>query len=355
MLKKAILFMSLAAVLAAMLPSCDSIKPERCKDCGDEEVELRHVTVALGGEARVLTKVYGVSDTLERVVRNSRLYVFSQDGYQVNNWDASSGTVDFYITDGVYDFVAVCNLDGLPGTEATRQDLFDLMVPIEKNSLAPEVGGFVMVGTLADHIVKADEKITVLVERLVSKVSFTLRTAFDDYMADYPFVVEAVYMTNVPGLTNLGPDHVKLASDEVWYNRMDYEPRDSSDTRTYPEEMLYGSFRKELAAGDSVTAGHVYYVYPNPCEDSREMLSWSSRCTRFVVKARMNGTPTYYVATLDNDGHGVKPNKHYHVDMTVKGWGLDHPEDNPEDLGSMVPVISVEDWKDGGGVLQPDL
>lgn len=345
-----------AALIMALLLAfgCDSIKPDRCKECAEEK-DLRHVTVVLDGIATIRTKVYGVTDTLERVVRNSRLYVFTQEGYQINNWDVSSGTVDFYLTEGTYEFVAVCNMTDLPGTDATRDDLFAVMAPIEKNSLKAETGGFVMVGTLPNHIIKDDEKITILVERLVSKVSFKVRTGFEDFMGSYPFVVEAVYMTNVAGTANLGPEHVKLQADDPWYNRMNYEPRDSSDKRKYPEEMLYGAFHKELANGDSISSGHVFYVYPNRSEDNRDTTAWTPRCTRFVVKARINGTPTYYAVTLNSNGHGVAQNKHYHIDLTIKNWGTDHPEENPDDMGAMEPLIRVEDWKDGGGVLEPDL
>ena len=350
MIKRFITILGLFSMFA--VASCDSIKPSGCRECDMEE--QHRVVVTLGGNAVVRTKVYGVTDTLERVVRNSRLYVFSSDGYQINNWDATSGEVEFYLTDGTYDFVAVCNVDGLPGTEATRQDLYDFMVPIEKNSLAPEVGGFAMVGTLKEHIIKADEKITVEVKRLVSKVSFTVRTAFDDHMAAYPFLVEAVYMTNVVGITDLGLSYRKPKAADPWYNKLNYAPADSTGT-AYPEEMIYGSFHKELAPGDSISSGHVFYVYPNGSEDSRDTTAWSPRCTRFVVKARLNGTVTYYAVTIDRNGSGVVANKHYHMDVTIKSWGTDHPEENPDDLGSMIPTIRIEDWKDGGGVLQPDL
>lgn len=356
-MKKMLFHVWTLVVVAALLPlafSCESIKPVRCDDCGEDIVGKRHVTVNLGGEARILTKVYGVTDTLERIVRNSRLYVFAQEGYQINNYDASSGMVDFYLTDGVYDFVAVCNLTDLPGTDATRDDLYALMVPIEKNTLEAETGGFVMAGTLADHIIKADEKITVLVERLVSKVSFCVRTEFEDHMAQYPFLVDAVYMTNVAGTTNLGPEHVKLSVDAPWYNKLNFNPADTTAGK-YPVEMLYGGFHKELANGDSITSGHVFYVYPNASEDRRDTTAWSPRCTRFVVKARINNNVTYYAVTLNKDGRGTAANKHYHVDMIIKSWGTDHPEDNPDDLGSMIPTIRIEDWKDGGGLLEPDL
>lgn len=352
---KKYLFRSLvgAAAVAVLLAlfGCDSIKPDRCKDCVEEK-DMRHVTVNLGGEARIVTKVYGVTDTLERVVRNSRLYVFAQDGYQINNYDASSGQVDFYLTDGTYDFVAVCNLADLPGTEVTREELYQLVVPIEKNTLEPEVGGFVMVGTLPGHIIKADEKITVEVRRMASKVSFTVRNGFVDEMAGYPFLVDAIYMTNVPGINNLGLTYTKPKASDIWYNRMVFEP---DSARKYPVEMLYGDFHKILAPGDTVVSGHVFYIYPNGCEDNRDIETWTSRCTRFVVEAHVNGIRTFYATTLYFDGAGVKPNKHYHIDLTIKGWGTDHPEVDPKDMGSMMPVFVVDEWRDGGGVIAQEL
>lgn len=347
--KRLLSFLSAAALVAAAA-SCEPVRPERCGDCAEGLGGLRRVTVALDGVAIPRTKADGVTDTLERVVRSSRLYVFTGDGYQINNWDASSGEVDCYLTDGTYEFVAVCNFNDLPGVEATRDELLATMAPIDSNSTAPDTGGFVMVGTLPDHIVKADEKITVLVERLVSKVSFNVRADFDGYMKTLPFIIEAVYMTNVAGSANLGPEHVKLSAGDVWYNRLDYEPRDTTDTRMYPEEMLYGALDKVLKPGDSMCSGPVFYIYPNPCGDCRDTLSWSPRCTRFVLKARINGIPTYYAVTIDEAGHGVMANRHYHVDATIRDWGTDHPEDVSKSEGAMDMTVTVAGWAGGAEI-----
>ena len=339
-----------AVAVMAAAASCEPIRPDRCRECAEVSGSLRRVTVALDGAATPRTKVDGVTDTLERAVRSSRLYVFTGDGYQIGNWDASSGEVDCYLTDGTYEFVAVCNFDGLPGVEATREELFATMVPLAGNSLDPATGGFVMVGTLPGHIIKADEKITVLVERLVSKVSFDVRAALGDHIRSYPFAVEAVYMTNVAGTASLGPERVALSAEDVWYNRLDYEPRDSSDTRTYPEEMLYGAVDRVLEPGDGISSGHVFYIYPNPCEDCHDLPSWSPRRTRFVVRARINGIPTYYAVTIDEAGSGVMANRHYHVEATIRDWGAAHPENAPEDQGSANMTVTVAGWAGGAEI-----
>lgn len=347
-----------------MVFGCDSIKPDHCKECAEEK-DLRHVVLDLGGAASIRTKVIGVTDTMETVVRGSRLYVFTQEGYQINNWSSKEGRFEFYLTDGTYDFVAVTNFEDLPGTSATRDDLFAVEVPIESSTLTPETGGFVMMGRLADHIIKDDEKITVEVDRELSKVSFCIRSKFEEDLAYYPFVIDAIYMSNVPGVNTIGLTKSKYPADGIWYNKMfpdcEKQVMGSDSTMTaykaggYPTEMLYGAFHKELAPGDSIMSGHYFYIAPNACEDSRDTTAWTSRCTRLVVKATLNGIPTYYAATLNIDGKGVQANRHYHIDMTIKGWGTDHPEVEPTEMGAMIPLFNVEDWKDGGGVIAQEL
>lgn len=338
--------------LAMMLPcamltlSCEKTQCELCS----QEGELRHVTVGLGADA-VVTKVRGVTSFQENVVRNCRLYVFTQQGYQINNWSAEDGIFDLYLTDGVYDFVAVANLDGLPGTEASREDLFALRVPIEKNTTDPGTGGFVMVGRLENHVIRDDEKITVEVRRLVSKVSYTVRSAFESHMASYPFVVDEIYMTNVVGDNDLGLSRSLQPAEGVWYNKMNYDAA-AAAAGPYPAGMLHGDFAKQMASGDSLVSGHTFYVYPNASEDRRDTTSWSPRCTRMVVRAHLNGIQTYYAVTLNTQNQGVLPNKHYHVDLTVKGWGSDHPEIETVDQGAITGVFSVEDWQEGA-VISP--
>lgn len=337
-------FMAGLSAGAGLLQGCEKVECDLCRQKG----EKHHVTLDVGGAA-IRTKVRGVTMLQESVVRSCRLYVFTQEGYQINNWQADDGLFDFYLTDGIYEFVAVVNLDGLPGTDATRDDLFDVVVPIERNTIDANTGGFVMVGRLEDHVIQGDEKITVEVRRLVSKVSYTVRTAFEGNMAKYPFVVDAIYMTNVAGETNLGLTEPYPAIDGPWYNKMNFDAADTL-VRPYPAEMLYGAYHKEMANGDSLTTGHTFYVYPNASEDCRDTTAWQPRCTRFVVRATVNGTPTYYAVTLNPREEGVKSNKHYHLDVTIKGWGTDHPEVNPDDLGTIESTFRIEEWKDSSAI-----
>ena len=341
-----VLILSAMLSCALLAPGCEKNQCELCS----QEGELRHVTVGLGADA-VPTKVRGVTPFQENVVRNCRLYVFTQEGYQIGNWSAEDGIFDLYLTDGVYEFVAVANLDALPGTDASRDELFAIRVPIEKNTVDPGTGGFVMVGRLENHVIKGDEKITVEVRRLVSKVSYTVRSAFESHMASYPFEVDEIYMTNVVGDNDLGITRSLQPAEGTWYNKMNYDAA-AAAAQPYPAEMLHGDFAKRMASGDSLVSGHTFYVYPNANEDRRDTTRWSPRCTRFVVRAHLNGIQTYYAVTLNTGNQGVLPNKHYHVDLTIKGWGSDHPEIETVEQGAISGVFSVEDWQEGA-VISP--
>ncbi len=331
-----------AALLMGAAASCDPVKCEECT--GLDEAPKRHVVLSVGGDAAV-TKVFDVEDWQEHRVNSCRLYVFSAEGYQIGHWDNDDGIFDFYLTDGYYDFVAVVNKEGLPGVEATRDDLLQVEVPIEENRL----GGMVMTGWLRNHEIFGDEKITVEVKRLVAKVSFVLRSAFEGNMADYSFNVDEIYMTNVPGVTDIGLVNTARPAGDVWYNRMIWDA-EAASKMAYPSDMLYQAYDKALAPGDTVRSGPVFYVYPNHVsEDDHRKDEWTPRCTRFVVSARLNGKRTYYAVTInDKDNNGVRRNKHYHLDVTVKDWGTEHPEDNPRDYGAINARFTVDDWDEGG-------
>lgn len=330
----------LALLLAG---GCEGIG-SNCRECSAEG--MRKITVRLGGEASIGTRVVDVTDYDETMVNSCRLFVFSQEGVQIDQWSAADGNFEFYLTDGIYEFIAVVNYDGeLPDKKATREDLLAFRVPIEKSSL----GNFVMVGRLREHVIEADEKITIEVRRLVSKVSFMIESAFEDYMASYDFTIDGIYMTNIVGDVNLGVTDSVLVDTRKWYDQMNYDASVAQEC-PWPEEMYYGSFRKKLEPGEQAVSGHVFYIYPNASGDNHDKEVFSPRCTRFVVAAKLNGRRTYYPVTLyDKETHvGVLQNKHYHVVVTVKNWGYDHPEDDPSEYGAMEVSFKVMDWGDGG-------
>ena len=97
---------------------------------------------------------------------------------------------------------------------------------------------------------------------------------------------------------------------------------------------------------ESFDAGVSLYAYPNACADDHGREAWSARCTRLVVRARLGDRLTYYPVTLDP----VLPNRHYLVDLTVAGYGVEHPEDRLSDYANVLPSVTVVPWDDGGSL-----
>lgn len=307
----------LNVLLPALLFLASGCNPgDPCLACR-EEPRLRRLELALS------TATKGSAEPLlsDSQVTRCQLYVFSQDGKLVNCYQSSDGRFDFFLTDETYDFVAVANKEELPFSGITKHDLGRTETTLSENA----EGGLVMVGRLDSHIIESDEKITVEMRRMVAKVSYVLHVDFTGPLAAEPFQVEDVYLTNVVGTSTLALIDSLPASDALWYNRMNIESRGDE-----PAVLLRG--------------GPCFYALPNASPDSHDKEKWGSRCTRFVVKATLAGRTTYYPVTLEK----VRSNHHYHIDLTIAGIGVDHPEDRPEDYKDFQAQVSVTPWKDGG-------
>ena len=152
---KRFLFVTGALLVAAL--GCDR---EPCAVC-TEEFQARHVSLALAGCA-LPTKSSDSQSPEESWVAESVLYVFSRTGALVDSYASTEGRFDFYLTDELYDFVVVANRTDLPRTEVSEETLSALPVRLADNA----VGNFQMAGSLAKHLIEADEKITVEVSHL---------------------------------------------------------------------------------------------------------------------------------------------------------------------------------------------
>ena len=305
--------------LLCMMSGCNPGDP--CMACREEPVPRRlQLTLAPA------TKGSGDSLLPDNLVTQCMLYVFSASGHLVNCYHSSDGLFDFFLTDETYDFVAVANKDGLPAFGIDKSALYRTETTLAENV----EGGFVMAGSLDNHIIESDEKITVEIQRLAAKVSYGIHTAFTGPLAAERFQLEDVFLTNVAGRNTLALTDSLPASDALWYNRMNLEERGDE-----PVELLRG--------------GTCFYAYPNASPDSHDKTQWGSRCTRFVVKATLAGRTTYYPVTLET----VRANHHYHIDLTIANFGVDHPEDSPDDYSRFQAKISVVQWR-AGDTLQGD-
>lgn len=329
------LFLGLSAFC---LTGCDT----KCDECKGTQ---HHVSVDLTGSA-VQTKSVDVPSLSESNVVKCLLYVFSSKGPLVQVYSASDGSFDFYLTDDTYDFVAVVNKADLPegdrAANLTKKDLLASLTTLAENA----VGSFVMCGSLDGHVIQADEKITIEVRRIVAKVTYKIRTQFKGTLAEKDFVVEDIYMTNVVGQNDLTALQNTPGANDTWFNKMNAQDQTAAG---YPADLLFGHVGKKFAQPqDSIATemspGHTFYVYPNASADDHNKETWGPRCTRFVVKATLDGLVTYYPVTIGQ----VDRNKHYHIDLTISNRGVDHPEDLPEKYEYVEAMIRIADWEDGG-------
>ena len=323
-------------VRSALLVAAAGCDREPCSLCGEEGPVLHRVTVSVSCPA-VRTKGADELPSLsESNIVRCLLYVFDPSGAFVGRYDSTDGNFDFYLTGETYDFVAVANKADLPRAPVSRTALLSETVTLAEQG----PGCFVMTGALDGQSVTDDTALAIEVSRLVGKVSFTLRTAFTGTLSQEEFVVEDIFLTNVAGETDLGLSAGPPAASGCWYNRMGWEEEPGSSLAG----LLCSRPGQRMAASDSLVSGPVFYACPNTASDSHDRDRFSPRCTRFVVKARLGDRTFYYPVTLD----AVRSNTHYRVDLTVSGYGLEHPEDNPDDYRPLTVVVTVSDWVDGG-------
>ena len=325
-----IAFLAAASMLAAV--SCEV--QERCDGCGGSRV-----SVQLGGSIPVVTtRVAGATEAQETAVSGVQLYVFSSsDGKFVERYDSPAGRFEFYLPNSTYDFLAFVNCPELPANPSTRADLEKVVTRLEDNA----AGNFQMWGSLDRRVIQKDEQFTVEVKRLVAKVTYVVRVNMKSAaLAAIPFHVKGVYMTNVCGENTYALDGAPQSAG-VWFDKRNYDQSRVSDAL-----LASGAMDVVVPQGDSIQTGHTFYPYPNPWPDPEDRSGWSTRRTRFVVKADIGGTTTYYPVTIP----GVERNKHYQIDLTITGWGVEDPEDIPGTSYLAEVGITVADWDDGGKI-----
>ena len=313
-------------VIGALLAAAAGCDKEPCAACQEEEAEIRHVVFE------------SESDGEDHRVGESLLYVFGPTGELIGCHAAVEGAFDFFLTDDVYDFEAVVNKADLPTVGVTRAQLLSTLTTLAEN--APD--HLVMRGALDAHRIETDEKITVEVQRIAAKVSCVVHTAFPERLAALPFEIDAIYLTNVAGAQLLSLADLTPDASSIWYNKMDAE----GPGEDVPYELIFKQVGRTMGPDESFDAGVSLYAYPNACADDHGREAWSARCTRLVVRARLGDRLTYYPVTLDP----VLPNRHYRVDLTVAGYGVEHPEDRLSDYANVLPSVTVVPWDDGGSL-----
>lgn len=315
------------AVLAAVLVSgCDK-ESEPCPKCLEEMLNKNNIELYVS--AATVTKVADASPAAESKINRAILYVFdAATGLLNSSYSDTTGHFSLTLADGRYDFAVLVNrTDPEPVGFA---DLRQTVVSLGEN----RPGSFVMYGAATDVDIISSRTLTLTARRLVSKVNYRLAVDWENKAyRDREFVVKGAYMSNVAGDALLGGEWWEP---QEWYNRMFHAQSASSD-------LLYGNESCVLEDGDALSSIHTFYVLPNPCEDCHVQSVFTPRCTRLVVEARLDGETYYYPVTLP----GIEPNTAYEVNLTVRGPGMRHPEDESIAVGALDIAVRVCDWESG--------
>lgn len=312
---------------AVMLSSC---REEPCIRCLEEQqgIDEKINYVQLYVMPSPATKVMDATAEKESCIHSVILYVFdSHTGEVITKYRDSTGCFNFTIADGQYDFATLVNT---ADTEPTCLNELRSTVSCLSNN---KPDSFVMYGLETSVDIITSRYLSVTAHRLVAKVNYSVSVDWNNQsFSDYDFIVKGAYMTNVCGEAAYDNPGYTV---EDWYNKMFNDASQSS--------LFFGNESCSLSNKETLESEHTFYIYPNKSDDCHDKSMFSPRCTRLVVEAMLSGETYYYPVTIPE----VISNTAYDIKLTVKGPGMEHPEDENIASGSMGVAIGVYEWETG--------
>ena len=313
-----------AALAVAVLSACEK------KNEGMPELMPEPVTLEVNLPI-VKTRVTDAGD--ESAVNSCQIMVYSLDDGMLEAYaevtDGSS-SIKLKCTTGNKEIVAIANAPSLRSMTSLTA-LKDARSMLEHNG----VGSLVMEGSKT-ALLTASSSVEIPLRRLAAKVILKgISLDFDsDVYAAMDFEINSIYMINVPADRQyLVPDTESPAPVE-WYNKLRYE----ADTD-------YDAILKDAVNSgpvDSYDIEHVFYSYPNPCQNDDFTDVWSERPTRLVVEAELGGTSYFYPVSLPE----LKQNTVYEVSLVVTRPGKTDVNDEMKKYDETF-TIKVLDWSEG--------
>ena len=309
MLKK---HFSAACAAAFILAGCAKVNP----DHATSDDELQVLTISVASEASTAgTKVYGAAADDARI-NNVQAFVFNRHGLFETSATSTTSVVQCSCTAGEKQVIVLVNAD----TETEVRDIADLSA--RTVDLADcDVDNLVMVGQ-GSVTVGAATGVPITVKRLASKVVLgDVYLSFADRAhSGLSFELKSVYLMNAAGHRAYIDDNVS----PMWYNE------DGYDAATCPS-FLYDEITGGVlqSGGTQYSTDHYFYCYPNS----------TSKPTRMVIEAEIEGQTYYYPIVLDN----LAPNNSYNYTVTIKSLGLDFP-DMTFDKKNLNVTVTATPW-----------
>ena len=286
------------------------------------------------------TRVTGTGG--EREVDRWALLLY-KDGRLVETGTSDSGSaIKKKLVAGDYDAFAVVN----PPTSfrAVSYPELNAVTGAESDLRDNAPGRFVMAGRRTVTVPVPDGRTQQIgVDRLVCKASIRKITVqfTNPALADRPFLLKAVFLTNCYGKTLYGNDlrAADILSDaSCWYNRMRFQS--DGDVDGLLAERDIDAF---LTADKPHVQEHTFYFYPNPLPETQDNRggTWSRRHTRLVIEAQIDGQTYYYPVTLPASAR----NKTYIIEEAViRKLGSRDPEKDEPGAVDVTFSTSTDDW-----------
>lgn len=318
------IFFSIAAVAALFITSCNE-NPVMSDFLPEGTPCELNVSVASSRTKAVSAQIK------EEKINNLQIFIFREDG-SLDGYEYGTGNnLKVLCTAGsgrqVY---AVVNGENLSSV-STRSQLLASVSKLSHNKLE----SFEMVGNTDTLTISKDNTtIPVSVSRIaarveVSTISNKMRSAA--YQADSIEIV-AMYLTNVAPTASF--DFTATPKESDYFNKMKF-------VSSAVDSLVSETFSKtKIAYGDSLAAAHFLYAYPNPSDDTTSGGTWSRRCTRLVIEAKVGGVKYYYPINLP----ALEHNKSYKIsNLTITKPGSDNP-DEPVSTYECTFNLTVDGW-----------
>lgn len=293
--------------------------------------EARKVTLTINIDNGANTKSDNKAN--ESIINSLQVFVFRSNGVLDAYAFGTNPSLQISCTTGPMDIYAVINAPSLSSVK-TKYELISKFTYLTDNSLT----NLVMVGNVSSTISEASA-ITIPVIRIVARLAIlkiTNRLEAPPYQSK-AFIVTKIYVINVAGDNNYGIVGDDPSSDRTWYNKTRYI-YSSADPLVY-DVVNEGA----IAYGGSYETPHYFYVYPNTHAIDSQSATWSSRYTRLVVEASLDGTTYYYPVSIPI----IQSNKTYTIsELTITVPGSLSP-DIPVSKQFVTGTITIADMTTG--------
>lgn len=334
-----------AAASAAML-----INTSCTKEQGMEEVvQTSTVKISITGPATKGTGAAFNNQVEDNMVKRLEVFIFNTDGENAGELDSykrfdnpsTLSGLEMKATVGTKEIYVVANSHKENWNGVVKLDIFKNQVA---NLTDDNLKDFVMTGYIQKRL-DPSATVSLSIERLAAKVVLqSLKTDF----ANTPY--EGMKLSNIKiYLTNV---HAKKhfwngseASVGVILNSTKLVPADTSSCTM--RGMIADVVNGEVGdAGHNIS--HSFYAFENLAETETS----TTRFTRLVIQADLNGKTYYYPVNVNQpyfgyvagNGHkGIKRNTEYRISVTVKRPGATDP-DATILFGTLTATLTIADW-----------